>query len=87
MLTVRIIGYATSTVKHPSLNGCKLLIAQTVGSDGVTPEGDVHLVVDRDIGAGIGDKCFVVNDGGWNAQLLNNRYTPARNVVMGIVDE
>ena len=43
----RVVGSATATVKHPSMEGCKLLLVMALEADGRTPEGDPILVVDR----------------------------------------
>ena len=43
----RVIGTATATVKHPSMEGWKLLLVMALQADGRTVEGDPILVVDR----------------------------------------
>ncbi|MCC6681574.1 MAG: EutN/CcmL family microcompartment protein [Phycisphaeraceae bacterium] len=84
MQLARIIGRATSTVKHRSLSGAKLLIAQTVSVDRKL-EGDPLLVVDR-LGAGHGDLVLITSDGLGLRQLLNDDNSPARWWTLGIVD-
>ena len=82
----RIIGYATSIVKHESLEGQKLLIAQPVGTDGTTPEGDPSIVFDK-IGAGVGDLVLITSDGSYTGlEIIGTRLTPARWGVLGIID-
>ncbi len=80
-----VIGTATSTVKHPSLNGWKLLVVQTYGVDGVTPDGEPVVAVDA-LGAGRGQRVIITSDGKSTRQLLNSETTPVRWSVIGIED-
>ena len=81
-----VIGTATATVKHPSMNGWKLLVVQPFGADGRTPDGEPVLVVDN-LGAGKGERVMLTSDGAGTRKLLNSDTTPVRWCVMGIVDE
>ncbi len=79
----RVIGSATSTVKHASFQGERLLIVQLEGVDG-RPDGEPVLAFDR-MGAGKGDAVLLTNDG----QILQEqigRSTPGRWSVMGLPD-
>lgn len=77
-------GHATSTVKHPSLNGQRLLLAQTTDNKG-KPDGDPILVLDK-LGAGVGDRIIVTSDGRGLRELLGSGNSPARWWTLGIVD-
>lgn len=77
-------GRATSTVKHPTLQGLKMLVAQTLDAAG-EPEGDPIIVVDR-LGAGTGDKVIVTSDGKGLREWLGSNNSPARWWTLGIVD-
>jgi len=78
-------GRATSTVKHPSLEGSKLLICQFIGGDD-RPQGDPVLAVDQ-LGAGGGDRVIITSDGQGLRQLLQSKTSPVRWWTIGIVDE
>ena len=39
MLTARVIGHATATVKHPSMEGWKLLVVQPLHWEDRSPDG------------------------------------------------
>ena len=41
-----VVGTATSTVKHATMNGQKLLIVQPLMADGKTPDADPQIAVD-----------------------------------------
>jgi len=85
MLAGRVIGTATSTVKHPSMEGWKLLVVQPYGPDGRSPDGDPVLVVDA-LGAGIGQEVIISSDGKGTRELLGSDNTPVRWSVIGITD-
>lgn len=85
MLRVKIIGTATSTVKHSSLQGQKLLLAVAVEPDG-SCYGDPMIVIDR-LGAGKGDVVLITSDGSYTGgNIIGTRKTPARWGVVGIID-
>jgi ethanolamine utilization protein EutN len=79
----RVLGTATSTVKHPSFQGERLLVVQLEGADG-RADGEPVLAFDR-LGAGRGDMVLVTSDG----QILQDQVgknTPGRWSVMGLPD-
>lgn len=80
-----VVGTATSTVKHSSLLGWKLLIVQFYGVDGRTPDGEPVLAVDS-LGAGHGERVILSSDGKGTRALLESDTTPVRWSVMGIQD-
>ena len=86
MLTGRVIGIATSTVKHATLEGQKLLVIQPAMADGETPDGDPVLAIDA-IGAGRGDRVIISSDGRYARERVQADATPIRWSVIGIDDE
>jgi ethanolamine utilization protein EutN len=80
-----IVGHAVSTVKHASLVGWRLPIVQLLNADG-KPDGEPVLAIDS-LGAGLGDRVLLCNDGAGCRQLVNSKTSPARWFVMGIRDE
>jgi ethanolamine utilization protein EutN len=85
LFLARIDGWVTSTVKHASLSGQRLLIGQRVGTDG-SDVGEPMVLVDP-VGARPGSQVVVTSDGDLARQLLKDNRTPSRMVVLGIVDE
>jgi len=81
----RVAGTATSTVKHPSLEGSRLLLVQLLAADGFRPDGEPVLAVDR-LGAGGGEEVLVSNDGRWTRELLKSDTTPVRWCVIALPD-
>jgi ethanolamine utilization protein EutN len=80
-----VIGTATSTVKHRSMQGWKLLVVQLFGVDGVTPDGEPVLAVDS-LGAGSGEEVIISSDGKGTRASLGDDTTPVRWSVVGLVD-
>lgn len=85
MLTGRVIGTATATVKHPSMQGWKLLVVQPLAADGRSADGDPILAVDC-LGAGRGERVIISSDGRGTRELLQSDNTPVRWSVLGICD-
>jgi ethanolamine utilization protein EutN len=83
MQLARVLGSAVATVKHPSMNGCKLLVAQPLAADERSVDGDPLLVVDF-LGAGRGETVIITNDGRVARELLKNDTTPVRWTTVGI---
>ena len=80
-----IVGHAVATVKHASLTGWRLLLVQLLTPDG-KPDGEPLLAIDS-LGAGLGDRVILSNDGAGARQLVGDKNSPARWFVMGIRDE
>lgn len=86
MLLARVIGYATATVKDPSLRGQKLLLVQPLLHDGRSPDGDPILAIDT-VGAGTGETVMVTSDGKFTREWVKSEACPARWTIIGIRDE
>ncbi|MEE8451241.1 MAG: EutN/CcmL family microcompartment protein [Thermoguttaceae bacterium] len=82
----RVVGSATATVKHPSMEGAKLLLVMALQADGRTVEGDPILVVDN-LGAGRGETVMITSDGIGTRDLLGSKSSPVRWSVLGIPDQ
>ena len=78
-----VIGSVTATVKHPSLDGERLLIVQLTGVDG-RADGEPVLALDR-LGARRGDEVLLTSDGKMLGEMVG-RQGPARWSVMGLAD-
>jgi ethanolamine utilization protein EutN len=85
MYYARIVGSATSTVKHPSMEGSRLLLVMALQADGRTPEGDPILAIDR-LGAGHNERVMITSDGIGTREILHSETSPVRWSVLGIPD-
>ncbi len=79
----RVLGTATTTIKHPSFQGERLLVVQLEGAEGQV-DGDPVLAFDR-LGAGRGDRVLLTSDGHFLQDQLG-RGTPGRWSVLGLPD-
>jgi ethanolamine utilization protein EutN len=79
----RVLGTVTTTVKHPSFQGERLLVVQLEGLNG-RADGEPVLVFDR-LGAGRGDQVLVTSDGALLQEQLG-KTSPGRWSVMGLPD-
>lgn len=84
MLLADIIGNVTATVKHPTLSGHKLLIAQPLDAS-LGADGDPVLVVDQ-LGCGVGDRVIYTSDGTSVREMVGANNTPVRFAVLGRAD-
>jgi ethanolamine utilization protein EutN len=85
MLLGRVVGTATATLKHKSMEGQKLLVIQPLMADGQTPDGDPLVAIDS-VGAGVGETVMLTSDGRFAREWLRIDATPARWTVIGIED-
>jgi len=84
MLTGRVIGRATATAKHPSLDGWRLLLVQTLDIQG-NAEGFPELVIDE-LGCGKGDTVLLTSDGAAVREMVGVNNTPIRWATLGVID-
>ena len=81
----KVIGHATSTIKHPSINGWRLVVVQMLNA-ARQPEADPVLAVDKS-GSDVGHVVVLNSDGKAARELIGNDKSPVRWFVIGISDE
>jgi ethanolamine utilization protein EutN len=81
----RVVGHATATVKHSTLNGWRLLVVQMLTIDD-KPDGEPVLAIDT-LGAAQGSRAIVTTDAALVRELTGARNSPIRWSVMGLADE
>lgn len=86
MQLARVVGTTTSTVKHPTLQGWKMLVVQMLQADGKSPDGDPVISIDS-LGAGPGELVMITSDGSGTRDLMKSKNSPVRWSTLGIVDE
>jgi ethanolamine utilization protein EutN len=84
MFLARIEGTVVAATKHPTLDGCRFLVARRLEADG-TAADEPNVVLDW-MGAARGSTVLISTDGDIARERLGNN-TPARMVVMGLVDD
>ena len=80
----RVTGTVVSTQKSPRYEGAKLLIVQPLDLNN-QPVGDPLVAVDA-VGAGVGEKVLVVQEGRASNEALRTQQGPLDSAIIGIVD-
>ncbi len=83
MQLAKIIGRTTSTIKHPSLAGWRMLVVQPLGTDGA--DGEPLIAIDA-LGGGKGDVVMITSDGSSVRDMIGTNDTPVRWAIIGIMD-
>ncbi len=81
MVIGHVIGHATSTIKHRSLLGRRLVVVLPHRA----ASGDPFLALDC-LGCDVGDVVVASSDGIFARELVNDMQSPARWTVIGLVD-
>ena len=85
MQLAEVIGHATSTVKHASLHGWRMLIVQPL--DARQQADGVPIIALDSLGSGRGDRVIINSDGKAAQELTGAQNTPARWTIMGLADD
>lgn len=85
MLLARVEGNVTATRKHPSLEGWRLVLCQPISQHGA-PEGVPQVAIDS-LGAGMHQRVIISSDGSAARNAVGDQKSPARWIIVGIVDE
>jgi len=84
MQLAAVVGQGVSTIKHPSLQGWRLLVVQPLTCDG-KEDGEPLLAIDR-LGAGVDQRVMISNDGAGAREVIGDKRSPVRWMVLGIID-
>ncbi len=85
MLLARVEGNVVATRKHSSFEGWRLVICQPISYAG-EPEGPPQIAIDSH-GAGMHQRVVISSDGSAARTAVGDPKSPARWIVIGIVDE
>jgi len=85
MQTALVLGHVTATVKHPSLNGWKMVVLQPLDIRN-EPDEFPQIAIDP-LGARQGDYVFFTSDTKYIQQLTGKKDSPIRFSIQGILDE
>ena len=85
MQLAEVLGHATSTVKHPTLSGWRLLVVQPLNAQG-GEDGEPLVALDN-LGCGRHSRAVISSDGKAARAMVGADNSPARWIVIGIVDE
>ena len=85
MLLAIVQGNVVATRKHPSFDGWRLVICQPINGAG-DAEGAPQIAIDAH-GAGMHQRVIISSDGAAARKAVGDEKSPARWLVLGIVDE
>ena len=85
MFLARVEGNVVATRKHPSFEGWRLVICQPINNTG-SPEGAPQIAIDAH-GAGMHQRVIISSDGMAARKAVGDDKSPARWMIIGIVDE
>jgi len=85
MLLARVEGNVVATRKHRSLEGWRLLVCQPISGAG-QPEGSPQVAIDPQ-GAALHQRVVISSDGAATRKTVGDQHSPARWMIVGIVDE
>lgn len=84
MKLARVLAPVVATVKHPTLEGMRVLAVQELDAD-QSPTDHEFVAIDR-VQAGEGDIVLVMQEGNGVRQLFGVQKLPVRSIIVGIVD-
>jgi microcompartment protein CcmK/EutM len=85
MVNARVDGVVVSTVCHPSMLGCRMIICQPIDEKG-GEEGPPILALDPH-GAGQHQRVILSTDGSATREHVGDPRSPLRNIIIGILDD
>jgi ethanolamine utilization protein EutN len=84
MILGTVRGNIVSTINHPFYDGKKLLIVEK--EDFAGKPGGYLIAIDGGVGAGVGERVLVIDEGNSARQVVKNKDAPLRSIIIGIVD-
>jgi microcompartment protein CcmK/EutM len=84
MILGTVIGHIDSTINHPFYENKKLLVVERCDAAGKAT-GDYIVAVDQ-VGAGVGERVLILDEGNGARQIFDSTTAPVRSVIVGIVD-
>jgi ethanolamine utilization protein EutN len=84
MQLAQVLGHATSTIKHATLNGWRMVIVQPLDAR-EQPDGVPIIALDA-LGSGRGDRVVISSDGKAAREMIGADNSPARFSIIGLAD-
>jgi microcompartment protein CcmK/EutM len=85
MIVGSVSGEIFATIQHPFYLGRKLLLVER--EDAAGRRTGAYLIAVDSVGAGVGERVLVLDEGTGARQVLGSADGPVRSVVVGIVDD
>ena len=85
MIVGAVAGEIYSTIQHPFYQARKLLLVEREDASG--RRTGAYLIAVDSVGAGVGERVLVLDEGNGARQVLQSADGPVRSVIVGIVDD
>jgi len=85
MIVGTVTGHIHSTVAHEFYRAKKLLLVEREDAAGI--RSGAYLIAIDSVGAGVGERVLVLDEGNGARQVVGSTDAPVRSVIVGIVDE
>jgi len=85
MILGSVAGEIFATIQHPFYLGRKLLLVER--EDAAGRRTGTYLIAVDSVGAGVGERVLVLDEGNGARQVLASADGPVRSVIVGIVDD
>ena len=84
MMLGTVRGHIVSTINHPFYDGKKMLIVEK--EDFAGKPGGYLVAIDGGVGAGVGERVLVIDEGNSARQIVGDANAPLRSIIVGIID-
>ena len=84
MIIGTVRGHIVSTINHRFYDGKKMLIVDREDFGG--KPGGYLIAIDSGVGAGVGERVLVIDEGNSARQIVKSTTAPLRSIIVGIVD-
>jgi microcompartment protein CcmK/EutM len=84
MIIGTVSGNIVSTISHPYYIGKRMLVVDKEDFSG-KPSGYL-IAVDSGVGAGVGERVLVIDEGNSARQVVSDPKAPVRSIIVGIID-
>ncbi|MGZ5566225.1 MAG: EutN/CcmL family microcompartment protein [Limisphaerales bacterium] len=84
MIIGTVKGDIVSTINHPFYNGKRMLVVEKEDFAG---KADGYIIaIDGGVGAGVGDRVLMIDEGNSARQIIGDVNAPLRSIIVGVVD-
>jgi ethanolamine utilization protein EutN len=84
MIVGTVCGQIHATIQHPFYASRKLLLVER--EDPAGRRSGAYLIAVDSVGAGVGERVLVLDEGNGARQVLHSSDGPVRSVIVGIID-
>ncbi len=84
MIIGTVKGDIVSTIDHPFYKGRRLLVVEK--EDHTGKASGYIIAIDGGVGAGVGERVLIIDEGGSARQIIGDPNAPLRSIIVGIVD-